>query len=199
MKNRILAAFLALILAITVPSMSGCSVSQFEAVLNEVGPAVSTILQIVAIAKGTAADTSLATKIAADVAAAEKVFADLQASTEANKGSLKAQLDADFVTLNNDLSSVFAIAQVSNKNTQAKITALVGLVESAVQIAEAAIPSNSAKAVNAPKLSADELVDSFNNVLVAKTGDVKIDSFTPKHKIHKHGKLVRVLSLGIAK
>ncbi|MGB6624712.1 MAG: hypothetical protein WBE43_07985, partial [Candidatus Acidiferrales bacterium] len=170
----------------------------FEAVLNEVGPAASTIIQIIALVKGDPANVTPVTKIDADVAALEKLYTDFAAATAANKGSIAAEINGDFGTLNSDLSSVFAIAQVSDKNTQAKITALIGLIQSAVQIAEAAIPSPNPAAVAPAKLNASSLVDSFNKILVAKTGNAVIDRATPCMKLHLHGKFVRAISFGRA-
>lgn len=185
-----------------VPAMgvSGCNASQFEAVLNEIGPAISTILQIVALVQGGAANTALPAKVSADVAALEKLYADFEAANSTSKGSIEAEIQAGFTTLNADLSSVFSIAQVSDKNTQAKITALIGLVESAVQIAEAAIPTPTpATARVAPvKLDAESFVSSFNKILTAKTGNQEVDEKTPHLRIHHHGMFLRVVSFGAA-
>ena len=69
----------------------------FETVLNEVTPAVSTILQIVALAGGKTASTSLPTKIAADVAAVNKHFmpTGLQRRTPAPRPASKPTLPQD--------------------------------------------------------------------------------------------------------
>lgn len=198
MKKVILSAFLALMLAFTTVFSGGCSVAEFDAVLNEVGPAVSTILQIVAIFKGVPANVSVVSKINADVKSLQSLFADFQAADVANKGSVEKEINGMFATLQADLGAVFSIAQVNDPNTQAKISALIGLVNSAVQIAEAAIPSSAAAASKPVALDANSLVDSFNKVLVAKTGNKAVDAFTAKHKIHNHGKFVRVISLGLA-
>ena len=199
MKKVILSAFLALMLAFTTVFTGGCTQAEFQAVLNEVGPAVSTILQIVALIKGTPANTSIVTKVDADVAALNKLYTDFQAAEVANQGNIRNEINAGFATLQSDLSSVFAIAQVSDVNTQAKITALVGLILSAVEIAEAAIPGSAVAASKPVGLDANSLVDSYNKVLVAKTGNAAVDAFTAKHKIHNHSKFVRVVTLGVAK
>lgn len=188
-----------------IPAMgvSGCNASQFEAVLNEIGPAISTILQIVALVQGGAANTALPAKVSADVAALEKLYADFEAANSTSKGSIEAEIQAGFTTLNADLSSVFSVAQVSDKNTQAKITALIGLVESAVQIAEAAIPTPTpatlaAVRVAPVKLDAESFVSSFNKILTAKTGNQEVDEKTPHLRIHHHGMFLRVVSFGAA-
>lgn len=189
---------LALVLIFTTLAMTSCSVSQFDAVLNEIGPAITTIIEIVAIVKGVPANTAVASKVSADVAAIEKLQTDLQSAEAASKPGIEASLNVGFSVLNSDLGSVFAVAQVSDQNTQAKITALVGLVETAVTIAEAAIPSSAVKlGKKAPNLTASALIDSWNHVLVAKTGNSAVDAYTGKHKLHKHGKFLRVASAGV--
>jgi hypothetical protein len=183
-KKKFLATLLIGTLA-TVSLLTACSVSQFEAVLNEIGPAVSTIIQIIAIVKGTPANLAPATKISADTAAIEKFYNDYQTASATSQPGIRADIQNSFTVLNADLTTVFAVAQVSNTNTQAKITALIGLVESAVNIAEAAVPGTAAaaKATPAQVLTAKTLKSSFNSVLKAKTGDAAVDAFTAKHKL----------------
>lgn len=194
--KRLFKPALALILCI---SMVGCtwSQSEFITVLNEVAPAVQTIIEIVALVKGTPASTSISTKIGADTAALEKLYSDFQKAQPADKSSVEGEINAAFLTLQADLSAVFAVAQVSDANTQAKVSALISLIQTAVNIAEAAIPSNKVS-VSADKMTAGDLVDSYNKVLVAKTGNKAVDQFTPKHQIHIHSSVVRHLSLGFA-
>lgn len=200
MKRIITSVMLSIMLLFSTFS-AGCSVSQFEQALNEVGPAVATILQIVALIKGSPADLSLAAKIDADTANLEKLYSDFQSAEAANKGNVAAQINASFAVLQADLGTVFAVAQVSDKDTQFKISALLGLITSAVHIAEAAVihPAAMAAGPKALRLDADSLRDSFNTILVAKTGNAQVDSFTAKHKLHKYGKFVRAVSFGLAK
>ena len=47
--------------------VTGCNASQFETVLNEVGPAIGTILQIIALVRGGTANPSLSPKVSADL------------------------------------------------------------------------------------------------------------------------------------
>jgi hypothetical protein len=190
MKKKFLALLLVPALAISL-TMTACNMSQFEAVLNEIGPAIATILQIIAIVKGTPANTTLASKVSADVAGVEKLYNDFESADAASAPGIRADLQAGFTTLNGDISTIFNIAQVSDPNTQAKITALINLTETAVQIAEAAVPPAPGPApakVSAAKtaaiyMSAKQLKSSFNSILVARTGNSQLDAWTAKHKI----------------
>ncbi len=189
---------LAILLACTMFA-TACTMSQFDAVLNQIGPAITAIIDIIAIVRGTPANLNIASKVSADVAGIEKLQTDLAKATSTSAPGIKADINAGFTVLTADLSTVYAMADVKDPNTQAKISALIALCDSAVQIAEAAIPSSavlvSAKTV--PNLTASDLVASWNKILIAKTGNKAVDSYTSKHELHLHSKLVRVITLGV--
>lgn len=184
---------------------TGCSVTQFDAVLNEVGPAVTTILDIIALIKGVPVNTALASKVTADVAAIETLDTDLITATAASAPGIRGDINAGFTVLTQDLGSIFVLANVSDVNTQAKLTALIDLIQSAVNIAEAAIPGNTPTsmrtlrfgATSIPNLDASTLVGSWNQILVAKTGNKFVDAYTPKHKLHYHSKVWRIATAGV--
>lgn len=181
-------------------AFAGCTTAQFIQVLNEVPPAISTILQIIALAENKPANTALPAKIAGDVATLEKLYYDFQAAKIDMRPGIESDIGGAFLALNQDLSMVLKMAQVSNPNTQAKITALISLVETAVQIAEAAIPASAKSATLAPvHLNASAVVDSFNKILVAKTGVPNVDAATPHMRLHLHSNFVRAMSMGRAK
>lgn len=171
------------ILGVLVASLSlaGCSTAQFDAFLNVIGPAVSDIIQIIAIVKGTPADLTPVAKIDADVAAVEKLYSDFQAAGTSAQPGVQAAINAGFTTLNADLGQVFSLAQVSNPASQAKITALVSLVETGVQLAEGVVNTKGPHV--SETFTAKQLKSSFNQVLTAKTGNSAVDAFTAKHKI----------------
>lgn len=199
MKNFTSKAVLAVLLSFTV-LVAGCSVSQFEAVLNEIGPAVSTVIQIIAISKGTPADLTPVVKIATDVKTLETLYSDYQSVSAATQPTVAGHINSAFTVLNGDLASIFSATQVSDPQTQAKITALVALIQTGVNIAEAAVPSANAKLqLKGSHLTASDLADSFDKVLTAKTGHPEIDNFTSKHQIHEHGKFLRTITVGVVK
>lgn len=188
--------FLAVVL-IAAMSLVGCSSSQFISVLQEITPAVTAILQIVALLENKPADTTLAAKVGSDVAGLEKLYTDFAGADAISKPGIQTQINAAFGVLNGDLDLIFNLAHVADKNTQAKLTALIALITTAVNIAEATI--NGAKAATpGGSLDASSLTDSFDKILVARTGNSAVDKLTPKLKLHRHSKFVRTLSLGLA-
>jgi len=194
MKARKIILALVLVVAMT---LTACNTTQFVAVLNEITPAVTAVLQIIALLQNKPADTALASKIGADVAGLERLYTDFVGADVASKPGIQSQINAAFTTLNGDLAVIFQLSHVSDANTQAKLTALITLITSAVQIAEATV--NGAKsATPASTLDASSLTDSFDKILVAKTGRKDVDALTPRLRLHNHGRVVRTLSLGLA-
>lgn len=199
---QLMVLFLCASLAVAPVAMTGCTpsqVAQFENVLNQVAPAVATILQIVALFNANQNTQALPAKVGADVAAVEKLFSDYESAPSSAKGSIEAEVNAAFSVLQSDLQSVFQLAQVSDKNTQAKIAALVGLIGSALQIAEGFIVSPAATAIPAVRLTPASFVGSWNKIVSAKTGNARVDAYTASHgRLHLHSKFVRIVSLGMA-
>lgn len=185
--------------------VQGCTASQFEAVISEIGPAVATILQLVELFHPLGADaTSLPTKISADAQALETLYNDWTTAVGASKDSIQADINAGFTVLENDLNSVFQIANVTDQQTQLKIAALIGLVQAAVSIVEALVPNLAVTAgrygaKNPPALDANTLVVSWNKILTAKTGNLRVDDYTSKHQLHIHGRFLRIITIGIDK
>lgn len=196
-------ALLSLSVVVAPITMTGCTptqVAQFEQVLNQIAPATLTILQIIALFKTGIDVNTLPAKVGADVAAVEKLFTDYEAAATNAKATVLAQLNAGFSVLQGDFSTVLTLAHVSDVNTQAKLTALVGLIGSALRIAEGfIIVTPAATAVQPLKLTPGSFVDSWNAMLTAKTGNAQVDAFTAHNgHLHLHGKFVRVVSLGMA-
>jgi hypothetical protein len=191
-------ALLACVLSLSLVTY-GCSTAQFFTVLDQVAPAVLNVLQIVTIFTGHPANTALSTKVSADVAATEKLYSDYTSASSAAQPGIKNDINAAFVVLNSDLGVIFSAAQVSDHNTQLKIAALIGLIQTSVSIAEAIIPSPTPAATLSSKLDADTLVASYNKILTAPTGNKAVDKYTRTHQLHIHSKLARVATAGILK
>lgn len=191
LRNKVLALVLVGCLALT----TACSSAQFISVLNQVTPAVTAILQIVALLSNKPADSSLAAKVGSDVAALTKLYTDFAGADAISKPGIQTQINAAFVVLNGDLGIIFQLSHVADPNTQAKLTALIALITTAVNIAEATINGAKSATLNS-NLDASSLTSSFDSILTAKTGNVAVDALTPKLKLHKHGRFVRTLSLG---
>jgi hypothetical protein len=195
----------AMTLAITMVC-TACStawVATLDSILAAAAPALIDILQIVAVANGRAVNAAQVAKINDDAAAIKRLASDFAtASAQASPG-VCSQLQASIGTYQQDQQLVLSTAQVSDANTQMKITLLSDLVASTADAILAVIPSCqirpaalSTKA--APPLSVTDFVTSYNAILTAKTGKPTVDALTVSLKLHQHSKLFRVVTLGLA-
>jgi hypothetical protein len=112
-----------------------------------------------------------------------------------------SQLQAAVGAYQTDQQLVLQVAQVSDPNTQTKITLLGNLVASTIQAITAVIPSCEDAASPrwfkaAPTYSMSSFADHYNSILVTKTGDAAVDAATPRLKLHRHSKLVRAVTFG---
>ncbi len=97
---------------------------------------------------------------------------------------------------------------IKDAATQAKISAVVGILLSEVQSLEAMVPvvkSTSSPAMRmmavrqAPKqlpLTANEFVKSYNATLTAKSGNASLDHATSALRVHSHARFERWASAG---
>lgn len=201
-------AVLSLCGALLMPSL-GCNAAdfaqQFGQYTSQIVPAVQTVLAILQLF-GVASKPELPARIGADVAAAQSLVSDFAKAPADSQPGIRVQIEGVEATLNADLQEVFLLAHVTNPNNQAKVTALLSLIEAAVAEGFALIPRdtstpNLAKAAyGGAKLESKDYVGSFNKMLVARTGDKKVDALTPTLKLHKHRSLwVKIGTLGIVR
>jgi hypothetical protein len=192
------------VILISAMLCTGCSaawVTTLDTILAAAAPALVNILQIVALAQGHPLNTNLQAKINTDAGLIKTLALDFSnASSGAAPGVCK-QLQAAVNTYSGDQQMVLQLAQVSDAKTQTKITMLVDLVAGTVSAITAAIPScqqttafRSLKAT--PPYNVSNFVADYNRVLVAPTGNADVDAATPKLMLHRHSRVVRVVTFG---
>lgn len=177
-------------------------VATLDSILAAAAPALINILQIVAMANGGLANTNLAAKITADATVIETLAKDFAQSTSGSAPDICQELQAAVSTYEGDQQLVLQVAQVSDANTQTKITLLVDLVASTVSAITAVIPScgNTAsfQSLKASKAySVSNFAARYNRILVTPTGNEAVDSITQKLKLHQHSKVARSLTFGL--
>jgi len=195
----------ALILA---PILAGCStawVGTFDNILTAAAPALINILEIVALSKGVPIDAALESKINADAATMKSLANDFAVASASASPQVCSQLQAAIQTYSNDQQQVMSLANVANPVVQEKITVLSSLVAGTVTAVLAVVPQcqqasqmKASLVKAAPPIPLKEFVGSYDAILTKPTGVKDIDSFTKKHAIHYHGKLVRALTFGFA-
>lgn len=190
----------ALSLAMFCTACSTAWVSTLDSILAAAAPALIDILQIVAVANGKPLNSGLAAKINTDAAAIKTLAADFSGASKLAAPGVCSQLQAAVNVYQADQQMVLSVAQVSDVNTQTKITLLSGLVAGTVDAILAVIPAcqgPAAKTLKAsPPLNLKNFVTSYNAILTAKTGNASVDAVTLKLKLHRHSRLVRSVTFG---
>jgi len=191
----------ALSLAMFCTACSTAWVATLDSILAAAAPALIDILQIVSVANGQPVNGNLAAKINADAAVIKTLAADFAKASSGSAPGVCQQLQAAVSAYQADQQLVLQAAQVSDPNTQTKITLLADLVAGTVSAITALIPScQNAAAIRstkiAPPYSVSTFADHYNSILVAKTGNAAVDAVTPKLKLHQHSKLVRSVTFG---
>jgi hypothetical protein len=174
-------------------------VSTLDAILAAAAPALVNILQIVAVANGQPVNSTLEAKINADAAVIKTLAADFAKASATASPGVCSQLQAAIGVYQSDQELVLQGAQVSDPNTQTKITLLVGLVSSTVEAITAVIPSCQANAQafkSVPPYSLSTFVAHYNGILITPTGNKTVDAATRKLQLHRHSKIVRAITFG---
>jgi hypothetical protein len=186
-------------LAMFCTACSTAWVSTLDSILAAAAPALINILQIVAVANGKPMDSNLAAKINADATVVKTLAGDFSKASSGSAPGVCQQLQAAMGAYQADQALVLQVAQVSDPKTQTKITLLANLVAGTVQAIAAVMPSCQANAQAfeaSPPYSLSTFIDHYNSVLVAPTGNAAVDAATTALKVHRHSKLVRVLTFG---
>jgi len=144
-------------------------------------------------------NSNLEAKINADATVIKTLASDFAKASSSAAPGVCSQLNAAIGDYQADQALVMQVAQVSDTNTQTKITLLADLVTGTVQAITAVIPSCQANAqafkTSAP-YSLSTFVAHYNSILVAPTGNRAVDVATGKLKLHQHSKIVRVVTFG---
>src|SRR5713101_2084101 len=135
------ALVVALSLAMFCTACSTAWVSTLDSILAAAAPALINILQIVAVAKGQPINSNLSAKINADATVIKTLAADFAKATSGSAPGVCQQLQAAVSAYQADQQIVLQAAQVSDANTQTKITLLADLVAGTVNAITAVIPS----------------------------------------------------------
>jgi len=210
---------LALALCLTI-GLAGCSTSwigEAEEIVAALIPAASNLVALVAALQGkTISASDLATiqnagtQAGADLQLIQSLITAYEKADAAAQPGIMNQIESAIGAVQGLLEGLLPALHIKDATTQAKITAVVGIVLSEVQSLAAIIPivtkSPTFAAQNAAKmghprapLSANAFVASYNATMTAKTGNAALDRATSGLKIHSHGKLARWGTAGVLK
>lgn len=187
-----------LICAMCSTACSTAWVLTLDSIMSAAAPALIDILQIVALANGENVSATQVSKINNDAAAIRDLASEFARASAVAAPGVCSQLQAAIGAYQADEALVLSAAQVSDPNTEAKITLLSNLVEGTVDAILGVIPScqlsHAARFEAAPPVSVKNFVATYNAILTAKTGNPAVDAMTEELMLHRHRKVVRTLS-----
>jgi hypothetical protein len=198
-------------------------IGEAEQIVAALLPAVANLIALVAALQGksvSAADLqtieSTGAQAEADLQLMQSLIGQYQKADASAQPGLLNQIQAAMSAVQSSLNGLLPALHIEDAATQAKITAVVGILLSEVQSIAAIVPVVNPNASSRPEaagmmavaakqtprkppLTASEFVVSYNAMMTAKTGDGGLDRATAGLKIHVHGKFARWASAGILK
>jgi hypothetical protein len=216
--------------------LSGCSsgwITQAEEIVAVLIPAAGNLVTLVAVLQGkTVSAGDLATiqnagkQAGADLQLIQSLIAAYEKADDVAKPGILNEIQSAIGAVEGNLQGLLMGLHIKDAATQAKITAVIGIVLSEVQSLAAVLPivqseakaaalrtadgpfdsaqrkrarlSSRAGAVKVP-LSAREFIQSYNSTLISKTGRAELDRATGSLQIHLHSRAERVASVGVLK
>jgi len=200
---------------------TGCStawMSEAEQIVAALIPATANLVTLVATLQGknvSAADLqtiqSAGAQAGADLQLMQSLITQYQKADAAAQPGLLSQIQVAMGAVQSTLNGVLPALHIKDAATQAKITAVIGILLSEVQSVAAIVPLVNASASpgimamaakqvrKQPPLTASAFVNSYNATITAKTGNTELDHATAGLRIHVHEKFARWASAGLLK
>lgn len=214
--DRILALLLAAILLFTACSTSW--ISEAEQIVAVLVPAATNIVALAAALQGNSvspadlqAIQNASSQAGADLQLIQSLITAYQKADASAQPGILNQIQAALSTVQSTLNGLLPALHIKDAATQAKITAVVGIVISEIDSLAAILPMVSSSAspqmtVEAakqskkqPPLTASQFAASYNATLTAKTGQTRLDAVTAGLQVHAHPKAERWASAGFLK
>ena len=217
---KLLKVMLVLTLCATL-MWTACSTAwmgEAEQIVAALIPGLANLVTLVATLQGksvSAADLqtiqSAGAQAGADLQLMQSLITQYQKADALARPGLLSQIQVAMSAVQSTLNELLPALHIKDAATQAKITAVIGILLSEVQSVAAIVPLANVSASpgmmtmaaeqvkkQAP-LTASEFVDSYNATMTAKTGNAELDRATAGMRIHLHGKFARWASVGLLK
>ncbi len=213
-------ALVAVVLCATL-MWTACStawIGEAEQIVAALIPGLANLVTLVATLQGksvSAADLqtiqNAGAQAGADLQLMQSLIAQYQKADAAAQPGLLSQIQVAISAVQSNLNGLLPALHIKDAATQAKITAVIGILLSEVESVAAVVPlanggaspemmAMAVKQVQKkPPLTASEFVASYNATMTAKTGNAELDRATAGMRIHLHGKFARWASAGVLK
>jgi hypothetical protein len=221
MKDCGMTKALMTVMLCTTLMCSACStawIGDAEQIVAALIPGIANLVTLVATLSGnnvSAADLqtvqNAGAQAGADLQLMQSLITQYQKADAAARPGLLNQIQAAMSSVQASLNGLLPALHIEDPATQAKITAVIGILLSEVESVAAIVPLVSAdaspgmmavaakQAKKQAPLTASEFVSSYNSTMTAKTGNAELDHATAGMKIHLHGKVARWASAGLLK
>jgi hypothetical protein len=199
---------------------TGCSstwLTEAEQIVGVLIPATANIVTLVATLRGNVSAADLQTvqsagaEAGADLQLMQSLIAQYQKADAVARPGLLNEIQAAVSATQSTLNGLLPALHIKDAVTQAKITAVVGILLSEVQSVAAIVPlvkPNASAGMRklaekqikkqAP-MTANEFVGSYNATMTAKTGNAELDHATAGLRVHLNEKALRWASAGLLK
>jgi hypothetical protein len=197
---------------------SAAWISEAEQIVAALMPATANLVTLVATLQGkTVAASDLqtiqtaGTQVGADLQLMQSLITQYQTADASAQPGLLNQIQSATSAVQSTLNALLPALHITDVATQAKVTAVVGLLLSEVESMAAIVPlvnpnaspgmmTKAARQVKKrPPLTASEFVSSYNATMTAKTGNAELDHAAAGLHIHLHEKFARWASGGLLK
>jgi hypothetical protein len=209
LKQQVARAVVAMVLCATI-TLTGCStawIGQAEQIVAALVPAAANLITLITALEGKGVSTqdlqliqSSSTQAQSDLQLIGTLITQYQQAVDAaTQATLLTKIQTAIATVQSNLSGLLAALHISDAATQAKVTAVIGLILSEVQSLAVIIPlvhpSSSMEQVSAAlktgkikaPLTASQFRTSYNALMTAKTGNAPLDGAAAKCKLRGAG------------
>jgi hypothetical protein len=218
--SKLSKSLLALTLCVVI-GLTACStawISQVEAIVAALLPAAANIIALISAVKGGQESTAdllaiqqAGSQAQGDLQLIQTLVSEYQKADASAQPGILVQVQTAISTAQANLQGILAGLHLKDAATQAKITAVIGVVLSEIESLSAIVPlvkpgaspamveMATKQAAKTMPLSANEFVTAYNKTMTAKTGNASLDKATASLSIHRHGKLERIATVGLLK
>jgi hypothetical protein len=187
LKKSILAGLLALVMCATACSTSW--VTEAIAITNALLPVAVNVIQLVTAMQGSgtsSGDVALAQKwataVSADLTVVQTLLNQYNTAAAADKPGVLNKINDALHVVSGDLGTLLPALHITNPQTQAKVTAIVGLVEAEIGSIEALVAAAQGKTAitrgTSKVLDAKDFKKAYKTVVKAPSGYSPLDQAT---------------------
>lgn len=194
MTKKLFVFILVCVFAMNTMACSTAWIGEAEQIVAALLPAAANLITLISALQGKgipASDlakvTQVGNQVQADLQLVSKLVADYKSADAAAKPGKLGEISAAINTAQADLASLLPALHISDPATQAKVTAIVGLISTEIASIAAIVPlvNPSAspamvklaerQAIKTPPMTGKQFTKAFNRTMTTPTGNAELD------------------------